>query len=103
MSVQVFVAANAREGLVRVRRELGEDAVVLSTRPHPKGVELLASPYGDLAEVVSNDADGSLAREGSRGDENFTAGHGDRRIPAQAVERRSAAGDRGLPRSSAPR
>ena len=49
MSVRIFVAGNAREGLARVRRELGEDAVVLSTRPHPKGVELLASPYGDLA------------------------------------------------------
>ncbi len=56
MSVRIFVAANAREGLARVRRELGEDAVVLSTRPHPKGVELLASPYGDLADVVPNDA-----------------------------------------------
>lgn len=49
MSVQVFVAANAREGLARVRRELGDDAVVLSTRPHPQGVELLASAYGELA------------------------------------------------------
>jgi flagellar biosynthesis protein FlhF len=50
MSVQVFVAANAREGLARIRRELGDDAVVLSTRPHPQGIELLASVYGDLAE-----------------------------------------------------
>ena len=49
MSVQVFVAANAREGLARIRRELGDDAVVLSTRPHPQGVELLASAYGELA------------------------------------------------------
>ena len=49
MSVQVIIAANAREGLARVRRELGDDAVVLSTRPHPQGVELLASAYGDLA------------------------------------------------------
>ena len=48
MSVQVFVAANAREGLARIRRELGDDAVVLSTRPHPRGVELLASAYGEL-------------------------------------------------------
>ena len=56
MSVKVFVAANAREGLARVRRELGEDAVVISTRPHPKGVELLASPYGELAESISGEA-----------------------------------------------
>ncbi|MGA9162931.1 MAG: flagellar biosynthesis protein FlhF, partial [Thiobacillus sp.] len=49
MSVQRFVAANAREGLALIRRELGDDAVVLSTRPHPQGVELVASAYGDLA------------------------------------------------------
>jgi flagellar biosynthesis protein FlhF len=49
MSVRAFVAANAREGLARIRRELGDDAVVLSTRPHPRGVELLAGAYGDLA------------------------------------------------------
>lgn len=49
MSVHVFVATDAREGLARIRRELGDDAVVLSTRPHPKGVEILASAYGDLA------------------------------------------------------
>ncbi|MBW8372257.1 MAG: flagellar biosynthesis protein FlhF [Thiobacillus sp.] len=58
MSVQVFVAANAREGLARIRNELGDDAVVLSTRPHPQGVELLASAYGELAvPAVSETAD----------------------------------------------
>ena len=62
MSVQVFVAANAREGLAQVRRELGDDAVVLSTRPHPQGVELVASAYGDLtvpAVSVAPDTNGS--------------------------------------------
>src|SRR5512143_2009945 len=56
MSVQVFVAANAREGLARIRRELGDDAVVLSTRPHPQGVELLASAYGELAMPALSEA-----------------------------------------------
>ncbi|MBI1284819.1 MAG: flagellar biosynthesis protein FlhF [Thiobacillus sp.] len=56
MSVQVFVAANAREGLARIRRVLGDDAVVLSTRPHPQGVELLASAYGDLAVQAVGEA-----------------------------------------------
>ena len=56
MSVRVFVAANAREGLTRVRKELGDDAVVLSTRPHPQGVELLASAYGDLAVPAVSEA-----------------------------------------------
>ena len=56
MSVQVFIAANAREGLARIRRELGDDAVVLSTRPHPQGVELLASAYGELAVPALSEA-----------------------------------------------
>ncbi len=56
MSVQVFVAANAREGLARIRRELGDDAVVLSTRPHQQGVELLASAYGELAVPAVSEA-----------------------------------------------
>lgn len=49
MSMRVFVAANAREGLAQVRAVLGDDAVVLSTRTHPQGVELVASAYGELA------------------------------------------------------
>jgi flagellar biosynthesis protein FlhF len=56
MSAQVFIAANAREALAKVRRELGDDAVVLSTRPHPQGVELLASGYGNLAAASVNEA-----------------------------------------------
>lgn len=65
MSVQRFVAATAREGLVRVREVLGDDAVVLSTRPHPQGVELLANAYAELAApetaaaVAPEDASGS--------------------------------------------
>ena len=55
MSVRTFIATNAREGLMRVRSELGDDAVVLSTRPHPQGVELLASAYGDLAVPAAGD------------------------------------------------
>lgn len=66
MGVRVFVAANAREGLVRIRQELGDDAVVLSTRPHPQGVELLASAYGELAAPAVA-ADGAAdAAGGSR-------------------------------------
>lgn len=63
MSVRAFIAANAREGLARIRAELGDDAVVLSTRPHPKGVEILASAYADLAMPPANEgADGTGSR-----------------------------------------
>ena len=64
MSVHVFVAANAREALARIRHELGDDAVVLSTRPHPQGVEILASAYGELA--VPAPADTTETGGGSR-------------------------------------
>ncbi|HQT00867.1 MAG: flagellar biosynthesis protein FlhF [Hydrogenophilales bacterium 16-64-46] len=63
MSVRVFVAANAREGLARVRSELGDAAVVLATRPHPQGVEILASAYAELASPGRNEA---LEPAGSR-------------------------------------
>src|SRR5512143_4089584 len=62
MSVRTFVAANAREGLARIRAELGDDAVVLATRRHPQGVELLASAYAGLAVATADpepDAAGS--------------------------------------------
>lgn len=55
MSVQRFVAADARTALARIRRELGEDAVVLSTRPHPQGVEVLASAYGELSGATQSE------------------------------------------------
>lgn len=48
MSVQTFIAPSAREALARIRHALGEDAVVLATREHPQGVEVLASAYADL-------------------------------------------------------
>ena len=64
MNVQTFVAANAREALARIRRELGEDAVVLSTREHPEGVEILASAYAGMSvleptQEVTETANGS--------------------------------------------
>ncbi len=61
MSVRTFVAPNARAGLARIRAELGDDAVVLSTRPHPQGVELLASAYGDLAAPPAEPADAAAS------------------------------------------
>ena len=64
MSVQIFVAASAREGLARIRAELGDDAVVLSTRPHPQGVEMLASAYGELAVQAVGETPEAAASSG---------------------------------------
>ncbi|MCA1978596.1 MAG: flagellar biosynthesis protein FlhF [Thiobacillus sp.] len=56
MKTRTFVASSAREGLARIRAELGDDAVVLSTRPHPQGVEILAGAYGELAAPGTSEA-----------------------------------------------
>jgi len=42
MNVKRFTARTAREALALVRQAFGEDAVVMSTRPCPEGVEVLA-------------------------------------------------------------
>ena len=42
MNVKRFTARTSREAFVLVRQAFGEDAVVLSTRPSPEGVEVLA-------------------------------------------------------------
>ena len=47
MNIQRFTARTSREALVLVREALGEDAVVLSTKPGAEGVEVLAmAPEG---------------------------------------------------------
>lgn len=42
MSVRRFVAASSREAMRQVRQLLGEDALILSSRPVAEGVEILA-------------------------------------------------------------
>lgn len=59
MSVHKFIAANARAALEGIRRELGDDAVVLSSRTHPEGVEVLASAYADLTRSESTPTEGA--------------------------------------------
>jgi len=42
MNVKRFTARTSREALALVRQAFGEDAVVMSTKPCPEGVEVLA-------------------------------------------------------------
>ena len=51
MNVQRFTAKTAREALALVRQALGDDAVVLSTRPSPEGVEVLALAPDGMARI----------------------------------------------------
>lgn len=48
MKVKRFVAASARECLRRVKEELGADAIVVSNKPIPGGVEIMAMSAASL-------------------------------------------------------
>ncbi|MGJ7612026.1 MULTISPECIES: flagellar biosynthesis protein FlhF [unclassified Variovorax] len=49
-----FVAATSREALRLVREALGADAIVLSHRVAPEGVEIVAMVEGDMQQVVGD-------------------------------------------------
>ncbi|HSI59796.1 MAG TPA: flagellar biosynthesis protein FlhF, partial [Ideonella sp.] len=51
MNVKRFTARTSREAFVLVRQAFGEDAVVLSTRPSPEGVEVLAMAPGSVEQL----------------------------------------------------
>lgn len=61
MSVRKFIAPTTRQALREIRNELGEDAVILSNRSTPQGVELLALANQDIAEMTGKVA-ASVAR-----------------------------------------
>ncbi len=62
MNVQRFTGKNAREAIAKVRATLGEHAVVLSNRPIPSGVEILAIPGSDLPDAHAMPSTPSVAR-----------------------------------------
>jgi len=50
MNVRRFTGKNAREAMAQVRTAWGDQAVVLSNRPIPGGVEILAMPSAEVPE-----------------------------------------------------
>jgi len=52
MKVKRFHGANSREVLRQVRQALGPDAIILSNRNVPTGVEILAVAERDMASIV---------------------------------------------------
>ncbi len=51
MNVKRFTARNTREALRLVREALGDDAVVLSTKPSASGVEVVAMPPESIGRL----------------------------------------------------
>ncbi len=51
MNVKRFIARTSRDALNLVRQALGDDAVVLSTRPCPEGVEVMAMASDSVPQI----------------------------------------------------
>jgi flagellar biosynthesis protein FlhF len=64
MNVKRFSARSARDALAAVRQALGDDAVVLSTKPCAEGVEILAMAGDSIAQIerVSSQTPKAAAR-----------------------------------------
>src|SRR5689334_16235262 len=52
MNVRKFVAENSRLAMRQVKLELGEDAVILSSRQVQGGLEIMAVPMSDMAALT---------------------------------------------------
>lgn len=67
MKLRKFLARDARSGLEQIRRELGPDAVVVTSRKTPEGVEFVAGRYGELEDAAAqkHPASTSAGEEGS--------------------------------------
>ena len=56
MNVRKIIAANARDALRKVKETLGNDAIILSNRGIPGGVEIMAVAARDMAMIVPTPA-----------------------------------------------
>ncbi|HZE90937.1 MAG TPA: flagellar biosynthesis protein FlhF, partial [Rhizobacter sp.] len=79
MNVKRFTARTSRDALTLVRQAFGEDAVVLSTKPCPEGVEVLAMAPESVQQIerlsassmASNTAAGRAATQGASAPASF--------------------------------
>ena len=67
MKLRKFLARDARSGLEQIRRELGPDAVVVTSRKTPEGVEFMAGRYQELEDAAAqkHPASATAVEEGS--------------------------------------
>ena len=69
MNVKRFTARNSREALRLVREALGDDAIVLSTKPAATGVEVMAmapDSLGRLEAMAAEQEPAACARRRAR-------------------------------------
>jgi len=86
MNVQRFTGRTSREAMQKMRDALGDDAVVLSTKPCVEGIEMLAMAPGALAAVEQHAA--SRFGPSRSGDSRFGSSRfGDSRFEEPAPSR----------------
>ncbi len=69
MNVRKFIAATAREALHKVKELLGPDAIILSNRAIPGGVEIMAVAAGDMEMIMPTS---TPVREEPRSSDDYT-------------------------------
>jgi len=95
MNVKRYFAATAREALRELKAELGADAIVLSNRPGPEGVEILALP-AEAVGAINND-DEAVAAEPSASPPLPSSAEEDFRVSLSGTK-----GERYAPQASSP-
>jgi flagellar biosynthesis protein FlhF len=73
MNLKRFTGRTSREALAQVRQAFGKDAVVMSTRPCPEGVEVLAMAPETLQQIERMGASAPLAETRQRALDPATA------------------------------
>ena len=90
MNVKRFTARTSRDALTLVRQAFGEDAVVLSTKPCPEGVEVLAMAPESVQQIERLSASSIAARTAAAAQQQQHA-QAARQAPARPAQARLAA------------
>ena len=87
MKIKRFVAPNMKTAIAAVKKEIGEDAVILSNKSVPEGVELIAAVEFDEERFQAEVEKKSAQRNKMRGHQQASTGRADRAV-ARSVEAR---------------
>ena len=85
MNVRRFTARSSRDALVLVRQALGEDAVVLSTKPCVDGVEVLAMAPEGMKQIERMAASVPVAAAPAKSLAERSAARAEAAVPASEV------------------
>ncbi|MEO8154592.1 MAG: flagellar biosynthesis protein FlhF [Rhizobacter sp.] len=99
MNVKRFTARTSRDALTLVRQAFGEDAVVLSTKPCPEGVEVLAMAPESVQQIERLSASSIAARTAAAAQQHSQPAAPARQAQTQA---RAAAPARPAAQAAAP-